>query len=118
DQLVGQQLQGPLAAARGRLAASQLDQPLFDVAFDLDLVRPLGLRPGVQGRREAGGDQAAADTAGGTEADAEGSGDLLLGVPAAGGGVRQRGGGGVGGSAGGPFAGGDQVFQVGSFLRG
>jgi hypothetical protein len=95
-----------------------LDQSLFDIAFDLDLVRPLGLRPGVQGRREPGGDQAAADTADGTDADAEGSDDLLVGVPAAYRGVRQQEDAGVGESAGSPFPGGDQVFQVGSFLCG
>src|SRR5436305_1651147 len=35
--LVGQQLQGPVAATLGRVAASQLDPFLLDVALDLDL---------------------------------------------------------------------------------
>jgi hypothetical protein len=54
-----------VAAAFGRVAASQLDQPLFDVSFDLDLIRPLRLRPGVQSRRQTCSDQSLADTADG-----------------------------------------------------
>lgn len=91
---------------------------MFDVAFDLDLVRPRRLRPGVQGHRETGGDQAPADAADGTHADAEGSDDLVVGVPIRGVGVRQQENARVGEPAGRPLAGGNQVFQAGSFVRG
>jgi hypothetical protein len=94
-----------------------LDQLLLDVPLDLDLVWARRLRPGVQGRRETGGDQAAADTAHRADADAEGSDDLVVGVRPRGG-VRQQEDAGVGELAGRPLAGGNQVFQVGSLLRG
>jgi hypothetical protein len=66
-----------------------LDQPLLDVAFDLDLVRPPGLRSWVQSREQAGGDEAPADAAGGALAYAEGYDDLVVGVRAAPGGICQ-----------------------------
>src|SRR5262249_36044529 len=37
DHLVGQQLQGPVAAALGRVAAGEPDELLLDIPLDLDL---------------------------------------------------------------------------------
>src|SRR5262249_49622755 len=63
---------------------------LFDVSFDLDLVRPLRLRPRVQSHRQTCGDQPPAETTEGANADAEGGNDLVVGVRSACGRVRHE----------------------------
>jgi hypothetical protein len=110
-------LQRPLAAAFRRVATGQFDQPLFDVPLDLNLVRPLRLRPGVQGRRQAGGDQAPADTADRTEADAEGRDNRVIDVAAPRGGVCQKEDAGMGEPAGRTRAHGDQPLERGPLIR-
>jgi hypothetical protein len=107
-----------VAAAFGRVAARQLDQPLFDVSFDLDLVRPLRLRPGVQSRRQTGRDQSLADTTDSANADAEGSDDLVVGVRSTSGRVRHEEDAGMGQPTGRSLPSGNQVFQRGSFFHG
>jgi hypothetical protein len=99
-----------VATAFGRVAARQLDQPLFEVAFDLDLVRSRRLRLVVQGRRQALRDQPLADTTDGTNAHAQGSDDLVIGVVLARGGIRQQEDAGVGDPACCAFADGNEAF--------
>src|SRR5262249_821451 len=53
DQFVSQQLQGPVAAALGRVATGQFDQPLCDIALDLDLGGARRLPPAQQGEVQA-----------------------------------------------------------------
>jgi hypothetical protein len=95
-----------------------LDQPLFDVSFDLDLVRSLRLRPGVQGRRQTCGDQTSADTADRADADTEGGDDLVVGVPSTRSRVRQEEDAGMGEPAGSSLPDRNPLFQLGAFLRG
>jgi hypothetical protein len=63
DQLVGQQLQSPVAMTFGRLTARNTDQLLLNFALDLDLVRARRLGPRIEGGEETFGDQALADAA-------------------------------------------------------
>jgi hypothetical protein len=93
-----------------------LDQLLFDITLDLDLARALRLRPGIQGRREACGDQTPADTADSADADAEGRDNLIVGACSRGS-IRQQEDASVGEFAGRALSDGNQVFQVVSFLR-
>jgi hypothetical protein len=54
-----------VATPFGRVAASDADQFLLDVALDLDLVGPRWLRLGIDCDEEAFGDQTLADAADG-----------------------------------------------------
>jgi hypothetical protein len=80
DQLVREQLQSPVAASLGGITASQFDQPLLDVPFDLDLVGPKGLRSAQEGDIEPLGNQVVADARDRPEADTQGSDDLVIGA--------------------------------------
>ena len=80
DHLVGQQLQGPMAPAPGRVGAGQFDQLLFDVPPDLDLVRPGRLGAVIEGRLESLGDEPLPDAGDGPRAGAQGSDDLFIGA--------------------------------------
>ena len=53
---------------------------MLDVALDLDLARPGGLRPGVQSGRQPLGDEAAAHPFNGSPAGAQGRNDVLIGA--------------------------------------
>jgi hypothetical protein len=117
DQLVGQQLQGPMAAPLGGLAAGQLDQPLLEVPFDLDLVRPRGLPSATQGRVEALGDQLSADARDGPQTGPQSGDDLLVGALLAARIVGEQQDSGVGRFAGRRLAAGDQPLQLRSLLR-
>jgi hypothetical protein len=117
DQLVGEQLQGPVAAALGGLTASQFDQPLLDVPLDLDLVGPRGLRSAQQGHVDPCGDQFVAHAGDGSQAGAQGSDDLVVGPFVAEGVVGQQKDAGMGQLARRGLAAGNQLFQVGP-LRG
>jgi hypothetical protein len=77
----------------------------------------LRLRPGVQGRRQTGGDQPPADTTDGAKADAEGRDDLVVGVRSTCGRVRHEEDAGMGQPAGRSLPSGNQLFQRGSFLH-
>jgi hypothetical protein len=117
DQLVGQQLQGPVAAPLGRLTASQLDQTLLDVPLDLDFVRPRGLPSATQGGVEALGDQLSADARDGPRTGAQRGDDLLIGVFLPAGIVGEQQDPGMGQFAGRRRAAGHQPFQVRPLLR-
>ncbi len=71
-------------------ATRQADQRLFDVPLDLDLVRPLRLRSGVEGGGESLGHQPLADAPDRAEADAQGGDDLLVGMFRSRSGIRQQ----------------------------
>jgi hypothetical protein len=105
-----------VATAFGRVAASQLDQLLFDVPLDLDLVRPLRLRLGVEGLWQTRSDQTLADAADRADADTQGRDDLVVGVFPSHGGIRQQEDAGMGELTGRPLPDGNQVFQLGPFL--
>jgi hypothetical protein len=72
------------------LTTSQADQRLFDVPLDLDFVRPLRLRSGVEGGGESLGNQPLADAPDRAEADAQGGDDLLVGMFRSPSGIRQQ----------------------------
>jgi hypothetical protein len=78
--LVGQQLQSPVAPAPWRFAASQGNQLLFDVSFDLDLVRPRRLRLVVDGCLEAFGDETLPNTLDGPQTGSQSRHDLVIGA--------------------------------------
>jgi hypothetical protein len=72
-------LQGPPAPPFGRVGAGQFDELLFDVSTDLDLVRPGGLGPMVEGRQESLGDEPLPDAGDGPWAGPQGGDDLFIG---------------------------------------
>jgi hypothetical protein len=65
-----------MAAPVRRLAAGQFEQRLFDVPFDLDLVRSGWLRPVVKGGFQTFRDEALPQACNGARADAQGRDDL------------------------------------------
>jgi hypothetical protein len=69
-----------MAASLGRIAAGQLDEPLLDVALDLDLTRPGGLGLGVQSGRQPLGDETAAHPFDGSPAGVQCRDDVLIGA--------------------------------------
>ena len=79
-QFAGEQLQSPVAAALGRVTASQLDQALLDIPLDLDLAGSGGLWSGMEGRQQPLGDEAFAHALDGPEAGAQGVDDALVGL--------------------------------------
>src|SRR5262249_25994054 len=89
-QFVGEQLQRPVAASLGGITARQSDQPLFDIPFDLDLVRSRGLRAAPEGDVDPLGDQLLAGAEDGPQAGAQGGNDLVIGTAAAAGVVGQE----------------------------
>jgi len=101
-----------VAAALGRVAASQPDELLLDVTLDLDLVGARGLRLVVQRGGEALGDQALADALDGAQADAERLDDVLVGLALARRSVGEQQDAGVGGLACRCFADGDRFPGV------
>src|SRR5437016_5730896 len=64
----------------GRVAASQLDQPLLQVPFDLDLVRSGRLGLAVNRSQEAVGDKAVADARDRPEAGTQVRDDVVVGA--------------------------------------
>jgi hypothetical protein len=100
-----------VAAPFGRVATRQSDQLLLDAPLDLDLGGPRRLRPGVEGRLEARGDQALAHPFDRPHAGAEGSNDVRVGALLPRGGVRQQEDARVGQPAGRSLANGDQPLQ-------
>ena len=76
-----------MAATTGRISTGQSDQLLFDIAFDLDLVRPRRLGPVVDGRPDPFDDKPFANAADSPQADAQGVANLFVGSVAAGGGM-------------------------------
>ncbi len=116
DQFVGQQLQSPMAAALGRITAGQLDEALFDIPLDLDLIGPRRLPPAQQGEVHSLGDQLLADTGDGPQAGAQRSDDLFIGVFLAVAVIGQQQDAGVGQFAGRRLAAGDHLLQVLAFL--
>jgi len=116
DQLVGQQLQGPVAAALGRITAGQFDQALLDVPLDLDLVGARRLPPARQGEVQPQGDQLLADTGNRPRAGPQGGHDLLVGVLLPERIIRQQEDAGVGQFTGRRFAAGNQLGQLPPFL--
>jgi hypothetical protein len=117
DHLVAKQLQGPVAAAKRRVAASHADEFLLDVALDLDLVGPGRLAVAVDGSSKALGDETLANPGDGPLADAQGGADVVVRPPWAEGVVGQQEDAGVGQLAGRRLAGGHQALQVRSLVR-
>jgi hypothetical protein len=117
DHLVAEQLQGPLAAALGGVAASQLDEPLLDVPLDLDLARSGRLGLAVDGSSDALGDETLADSGYGPLANAQGGGDVVIRPPRAEVVVGQQEDARVGQLARRRLAGGHQALQVRSLVR-
>jgi hypothetical protein len=77
-----------VAAALGRVAASQPDESLLDVALDLDLARPGRLGFAVDGGGKAQGDEVLADPGNGPGAYAQSGDDVVIRPPWAEGVVR------------------------------
>jgi hypothetical protein len=117
DQFVGQQLQRPVATALGRIAAGQLDEPLFDIPLDLDLVRPRGLPLAQQGNVHSCRDQLAANPRHRPHAGAQSRDDLFVGVSLPAGIVGEQEDAGMGQFASRRLAAGHQLFQIALFLR-
>ena len=80
DHFVSEQLQGPVASPTGRVGAGQLDQLLFDVSFDLDLVRTCRLRPVIDRRLQSFDDKSFSDASDGLQAGTQGCDDFIVGV--------------------------------------
>jgi hypothetical protein len=107
-----------VATAIGRIAASQLDQPLLDVSLDLDLVRPWRLGPMVECRRQPFGNQSPPHPLDGSDANAQGSNDVLVGAASAEGRIGEEKNAGVGQAACCGLPGGNCLLQLGAFLSG
>ena len=101
-----------MAAPPRGITTSQSDQPLLDIALDLDLVRPRRLPPALDGDVHARGDQVLADAGDGSRAGAQRGDDLLIGAFVPEGIVGQQEDAGVGQFAGRCLAAGNQLFQV------
>jgi hypothetical protein len=114
DQPVGQQAQRPALPALGRVRAGQRDQVHLDVAVHLAgrARRRLRLQGGVQALL----DEALPHALDGAHAEAEGLGDLGVGLAGGLVGVEQHVG--VGQGAGGGLALSQELLQVIAFLRG
>ena len=80
DHFVGEQLQGPVTSPTGRVGAGQLDQFLFHVSFDLDLVRTCRLRPVIDRRLQSFDDKSSPDASDGLQAGTQGCDDFIVGV--------------------------------------
>jgi hypothetical protein len=90
NHLVGEQLQGPLAAPAQWVSTGQFDQFLFNVSFDLDLVRSSRPWPGIESHIEPLGDESLPDTSDGPKARVQGRNDVLVAVSLAMDGIRQE----------------------------
>jgi hypothetical protein len=117
NKFLTKQGQGPVAAALGRITASQLDQLLLNVAFDLDLVRSRRLRSVVEGRREPFGDQAFAHSFDRPQARAQSGDDVLIAMPEVLGSIGEQQDAGMGEFARRRLADSNRVFQLVSLLR-
>jgi hypothetical protein len=99
-QFIGEQFQGPAAAALGWVAASQAHQLLLDVPLDLDFVGPGWLGLATHGGRQPLGDELLTHPRDGAWANAKGSDDGVVAVAWSVGDIRQQQNAGVGQFAG------------------
>jgi hypothetical protein len=106
-----------VAAPAWRLAAGQFEQRLFDVAFDLDLVRSGRLRPVVQGGLQPFRDESLPQTCNGARAGTQGRDDLGVRIRLAAPRIRQKQNARVGQLPGCCFAYGNYLFQLQPFLH-
>jgi len=116
DHLVGQQLQGPVTAALGRVAAGQADEHLLEVSLDLDLVGSARLGFAVEGRGQSLGDEALADPGNGPGSHPQRGDDGVIALPGAEGVVGQQEDAGVGQLAGRRLARRHPALQFGSLV--
>ncbi len=114
--LVAEHPQRPVASAARRVAARQLDQPLFDVAAKLDRVRSRRLGPRRDRGVEALGDEPLANAGDRPQTASQGVGNLLIGPARLGNRVGQQQDTSVDQFAGGGLAGRNEPFQRGPFL--
>jgi hypothetical protein len=105
-----------VAAALGRITASQLDEALLDIPLDPDLVGTRRLPPAQQGGIHSLGDQLLADTSDRPQTGAQGRDDLLIGVFHSEGIVGQQEDAGMGQFAGRRLPAGHHLFQRRAFL--
>jgi hypothetical protein len=90
DHLVSQQLQCPVAPPTRRVGASQFDELLLNVSFDLDLVRTRWPRLGIKGRFNPLGHKPLTDAGNGPRACTQGCDDVLVARVVAMHGIRQK----------------------------
>jgi hypothetical protein len=117
DHLVGQESQSPMAPPTGWVSARQFNQLLFDVSFDLYLIRPCRAWSGVKRRLDALGNEPFPDAGDGPQARSQGRDDFLVSVPLTMHGIGQEQDAGVSEPTARCLPGRDQVFQPCMFLR-
>lgn len=106
-----------MAAPVRRLATGQFEQPLFDVALDLDLVRSRRLRPVVQGGFQPFRHEALPETRNRAWAGPQGGDDLGIRIRLPAPRIRQQQNARMGQLPGGGFAYGHQLFYLKPFLH-
>ena len=79
-----------MAPPARRVGAGQFDQLLFDVSFDLDLVRTSRPWPGIEGRLDPLGDETLPDASDGARAYTQSRDDVLVAATLAMYGIRQQ----------------------------
>jgi hypothetical protein len=107
-----------MAATFRRITARQLDQLLFQIAFDLDLVRSRRLRFVLDRSQNAFRNQPLADPTNRANADAQSGNDLVIRLVATCGRVRQQEDPGMGELACRTLPNRHHLFQFDSFLSG
>jgi hypothetical protein len=117
SQRVGEQPQGPVAPATGRIGTRKFDQLLFNVPFNFDLVGSGRPWLGVKGRLDPLDDKPLPDAGDGSGACTQSSDDVLVAGTLAMNRVREEQDSGVGKLAARRFADGDESFQGGTLFR-
>ena len=117
NHFVSEQPQRSVTPTEGWLAASQFDQLLLDVSFDLDLLRPRWPRPGVESRFDSLGDEPLPDTNDCPRACAQSGQNVLVTVSVAMGGIRKKQNAGVSELATRRPPRGDQTFQRNALIH-
>ena len=117
DHFVSEQLQGPVTSPARRVGTGQLNQLLFHVPFDLDLVRTCRLRPVIDRRLQSFNDKSFADASNGFQTGAERSDNFIVGVVFSPHTISQQQNAGVGQFATGRHPSGNELFQGRAFLR-
>ena len=117
EHFVRQQLQGPVTSPTRRVGTGQLDQLLFDVSFDLDLVRTCRLRPVINCRLQSFDDKSFSDVSDCLQTSTQSCDDFVGGVSFSSDTIRQQQNADMGQLTTGRFPFGHELFLRRTFIR-